>query len=64
MTIVCTKSSLPLVSEGYPEAVIGLIDSELCKIVDAQQAVNRLSDQQQWLVIFLCNLVEPTKIYK
>ncbi len=57
------KRSFPLVNRGYPELMIGFADVKLCKIVGAQQAVNRTADQQQWIEDFLCNSIEATKIH-
>ncbi len=57
MTIACTKRSLPLVSRGYLEPMLGLTDVKLRKIAGAIQAVDHLTDQPQWLAIFLRNLV-------
>ncbi len=63
MTIACTKRSLPLVSRGYPEPMIDLTDVKLRKIGGARQAVDHLADQQQWIAVYLRNLIETTKIH-
>jgi hypothetical protein len=63
MTIVCTKRGLPLVSRGYLEPMISLMDVKLCKIVGTRQAVDCLAGQRQWIAVFLRNLVETTKIH-
>ncbi len=59
----CTKRGLLLVSSCYLELLIGLTDVKLHEIASTQQSINCLTNEQQWISVYLHDLVKTPEIH-